>query len=210
MVLSFPPVEMADETGLLAIGGNLDLGTLEQAYRNGIFPWPVEGQPLLWFAPPKRAILEFDQLRIPDRLQRYLKKANFDLRVDSDFEGVIRSCARLTNRKSQVGTWITPAMMTAYTGFHKSGFAHSFEVFLKGEMVGGLYGVKIGKYFAGESMFYRISNASKFAFIQTVQYLRKLGFTWIDVQIQSPFLREFGVIEIPRDTFMARLKAAIE
>ncbi|MFQ5823106.1 MAG: leucyl/phenylalanyl-tRNA--protein transferase [bacterium] len=210
MVEKFPPVEKADEMGLLAVGGDLEVGSLELAYRNGIFPWPVEGLPLIWFAPPCRVILEFNEFRIPKRLQRYLKKANFKFRVDTDFAGVIKACAISKNRKRQKGTWITEQMIQAYIEFHKSGFAHSFETInSKNELVGGLYGVLIDRYFAGESMFYKEPNASKFALIQTIQYVKNLGITWMDVQILTPLLKSFGAKEIPRELFMEKLKKAI-
>jgi leucyl/phenylalanyl-tRNA--protein transferase len=210
MVVKFPPVELADETGLLAVGGDLEVKTLELAYRNGIFPWPTEGLPLLWFAPPERAILEFDELKIPKRLQRYFKKASYSFRIDQDFQGVIQACARSENRRHQQSTWITEDMIRAYIACHKAGFARSFEaVNPRGELVGGLYGVLIGKFFAGESMFYKEPNASKFVLIQTIQYLKTLRITWMDVQILTPFLKNFGAKEIARALFMEKLKKAI-
>lgn len=210
MLVKFPPVELADETGLLAAGGDLEIRTLELAYRNGIFPWPLEGLPILWFAPPRRAILDFNDLKIPERLQRYLQKAHFTFRVDKDFEGVIQACASSKNRKKQQGTWITEDMINAYIEFHKAGFAHSFEAINKNELVGGLYGVLIGKFFAGESMFYIETNASKFVLIQTIEYLKTLGITWMDVQILTPVVGNFGAKEISRSRFMEKLKKAIQ
>ncbi|MFQ5770273.1 MAG: leucyl/phenylalanyl-tRNA--protein transferase [bacterium] len=210
MVAKFPAVEMADETGLLAIGGDLEVATLELAYRNGIFPWPIDEQPILWFAPPKRAIIEFNQFRISRRLQRYLRKADFEFRFNTDFKGVIQACAHSKNRKGQHGTWITESMIQAYIEFHTCGYAHSFEAFNhQDELIAGLYGVLIGKYFAGESMFHKIPHASKFVLIQTVQFLQNRGLKWMDVQILSPFLKHFGAIEIPREQFMMKLKQAI-
>ncbi len=211
MIVEFPPVETADsETGLLAFGGDLAVGSLEMAYRSGIFPWPAENQPILWFAPPKRAIIEFSEFNIPSRLERSLKKSPFTFRVNSNFSGVIKNCASLTNRKNQQGTWITDEMISAYIDFHKAGFAHSYEVFNRNdELVGGLYGVLINKYFAGESMFYKETNASKFALIQTVQYLKTLEISWMDVQILNPFIATFGAKEISRELFMAKLNQAL-
>ncbi|NIR52332.1 leucyl/phenylalanyl-tRNA--protein transferase [candidate division KSB1 bacterium] len=210
MSVKFPPVEFADESGLLAIGGDLDVDTLELAYRNGIFPWPVIEEPLLWFAPPQRAILEFDELHIPRRLQRSLRKADFTFDVNTDFPDVIRACARTKHRKGQRGTWITEDMVQAYIEFHRRGFAHSFEVVnSQGDLVGGLYGVWIGHYFAGESMFYKESNASKFALIKTVDYLKKRGLSWMDVQVLTPLLVHFGAKEIPRFLFMKKLQRAL-
>lgn len=212
MVLQFPPVEHADEFGLLAVGGDLDVTSLELAYRSGIFPWPVSAnKPVLWFAPPKRAIIEFDSFRIPKRLQRELKKPTFTFEIDRNFETVIKMCASIKNRKKQTGTWITSDMIRAFTDFHQAGFAHSFEIYNNnGTMVGGLYGVLIENYFAGESMFHREKNASKFALIKTIRYLQKRDLAWIDIQTQSPLLASFGAIEIPRAEFMSKLKIALE
>lgn len=210
MVVNFPPVEMADEMGLLAVGGDLEVGTLETAYRSGIFPWPVKGMPLLWFAPPKRAILDFSEFKLPKRLKRYLKKADFAFRVDTDFAGVIQACAKSQNRRRQQSTWITDEMIQAYIDFHKCGFAHSFEAInSNNELVGGLYGILIKKYFAGESMFYKKTNASKFVLIETVQYLKSLGISWMDVQVLTPLLKVFGAKEIAREQFMEQLQKAI-
>ncbi len=207
----FPPVDQADEDGLLAMGGDLEVATLKLAYASGIFPWPVAGMPLLWFAPPRRAILEFSEFRIPQRLQRYLKQVNFEFRVDTNFEAVIRGCALSRNRGGERGTWITKEMVAAYIKFHRYGFAHSFEVWnARNELVGGLYGVWMGKFFAGESMFYKETNASKFALIQTVNYLKQSGLSWMDVQVLTPLLKSFGAKEIPRANFMKKLRQAIE
>jgi len=206
---SFPPLETAHPTGMLAMGGDLEVETLKLAYRSGIFPWPHEGYPLLWFAPPRRAILEFKEFHVPKRLQQYLKTAPFRFRVDGDFEAVIRACAA-TPRKGQPGTWITDEMIDAYTAFHQAGYAHSFETLNQaGELVGGLYGVKIGHMFCGESMFHRVDHASKFAFIKTVDYLINQGSSWMDVQILTPLLARFGAKEVDRPVFMKMLKKAI-
>ncbi len=211
MIVEFPPVENADpETGLLAFGGDLTVSSLELAYRSGIFPWPTENQPILWFAPLERAVIEFSEFKIPKRLERSLKKSLFTFRVNSNFAEVIKNCANLTTRKNQQGTWITEEMISAYVAFHKAGFAQSFEVLNKNdEIVGGLYGVLINQYFAGESMFYKETNASKFALIQTIQYLQKVGITWMDVQMLNPFLATFGTKEISRNLFMKKLNQAL-
>ena len=209
MILEFPPIEMADpESGLLAIGGDLEIESLLLAYRNGIFPWPHNEKDLLWFAPPIRAILDFKNFHIPHRLQRHLKKANFTFRINYNFSAVIIACA---TRKYRDETWITPKLSSAYIDFHKAGFAHSFETYNeKDELVGGLYGIKIGRFFAGESMFYRAAHASKFALIQTIYHLQKNGLTWMDIQMLTPLLASFGGEEMPRSRFMERLKATLE
>lgn len=211
MVKSFPPVEYADpESGLLAIGGDLEVETLRLAYSNGIFPWPVEGQPLLWFAPAIRPILEFDKLRIPRRFARSLKHHPFEFGVNSNFSGVIRACATSKNRGPGKGTWITRDMQKAYIALHQAGNADSFESYnQKGQLVGGMYGVRIGKFFAGESMFYIESDASKYALVKAVEYLGRLGIGWLDIQMMTPLLESFGAREISRDEFMRRLRQAI-
>lgn len=204
MIIKFPPLETADpENGLLAIGGDLEVESLALAYRSGIFPWPHNDRSLLWFAPPMRAVLDFEAFHIPRRLKRHLKKANFSFQINKDFPAVIKACALSKHRGS---TWITPNMIEAYIDFHKAGFAYSFETYDESEaLVGGLYGVKIGRFFAGESMFYRASHASKYALIQTVDYLKKGGSTWMDIQMVTPLLESFGGKEIPRTQFMKRL-----
>lgn len=212
MILEFPPVEVADpENGLLAYGGDLEVASLELAYRSGIFPWPSSpNQPVLWFAPPKRAILEFKNLHVPSRLKRTLRKSNFHFAMNRKFPEVIKSCAGVRNRKDQRGTWITPDIVAAYIEFHKAGFAHSFETYNdKGDLVGAMYGVRINKYFAGESMFFYETNASKFALIEAIAHLRNLGLTWMDVQMLNPLLEMFGAIEIERLEFMHKLSRAL-
>jgi len=211
VIVEFPPVETADpETGLLAFGGDLTVDSLELAYRSGVFPWPTENQPILWFAPPERAIIEFAEFKISKRLERSLNKPQFTFRVNSNFAKVIKNCASRTKSKNHQGTWLTNEMINAYIEFHKTGFAQSFEVLNgNGELVGGLYGVLINKYFAGESMFYKETNASKFALIQTVEYLKTFDISWMDVQILNPFLATFGTKEISRNLFMKKLKQAL-
>src|SRR4030095_1786712 len=149
-ILKFPPVEWASPEGILAIGGDLEVETLNTAYRNGIFPWPTDEFPLLWFAPPERAILEFKDFKVPRRMMQELKSKSFHFEVDRDFSSVIRACAEGRTRKS-VGTWITPEMREAYIVFHRAGFAHSFECYDgAGRLVGGMYGVSLGGMFEGE------------------------------------------------------------
>ncbi len=206
----FPPLEAADENGLLAIGGELSVATLLQAYQNGIFPWPVPGYPLLWFAPPERAILEFAELTIPQRVQRDLKKNNWRFTINQDFVGVVKACAQGKTRKKQSGTWITPAIIKAYTELFEQGHVLCFEAYnQKNKLVGGMYGVKIKNYFSAESMFYLESGASKFVLLQAVQYLKNQGWTWMDVQVISPLLKTFGAKDISREQFMDKLSKAL-
>ncbi len=204
-VSHFPPVDDADPEGLLAWGGDLNVETLLVAYKSGIFPWPVSVRsPMLWFAPPKRAILKFDQLKVPKRLERSFKK--FHLSVDQDFKEVITSCARAKNRKGQKGTWITPKMIDAFIEFHDAGFAQSFEARnANGKLVGGMYGVRIGNFFAGESMFHLETDASKFALVCAVRFLKEEGLAWMDIQMMTPLLKTLGAQEITRKQYMTLL-----
>jgi len=211
VILEFPPIETADpDSGLLAYGGDLEAGSLELAYRNGIFPWPSnDREPILWFAPEPRAVLFFDKLHVPARLLRYLKTAEFEFRVNENFEEVIRACAASKTRKHERGTWITRKMVEAYCEFYEKGFAVSFETYnASGRLVGGMYGVLIGNYFAGENMFYNETNASKFALLKGLEYLQRLSLNWIDIQMLTPLLQRFGAEEIPRKEFMKKLREA--
>lgn len=209
-ILAFPSVDTAGPEGLLAIGGDLDVGSLKLAYESGIFPWPNEGLPLLWFAPPRRGILDFKDFKPPKRILRDLKKKPWSYAIDRDFPRVIRHCSEGRTRVSG-GTWITPPMERAYIAFHRAGFAHSFECYDEyGEMIGGLYGVSLGSMFAGESMFFHASGASKAALIFTVEELKKRGVGWMDTQMVSPLLKTFGGRELSRAAFMKRLASALK
>ena len=208
-VLSFPPVNMADDDGLLAVGGDLELESLLCAYRSGIFPWPTDDQALLWFAPPRRAVLFVDEFHTPRRLERALRKAPFSCSMDTAFRDVISRCAEVTNRGEQRGTWITDDIIEAYCRLHTAGFCHSIETFLHGELVGGMYGVQIGRFFAAESSFYRVSDASKAAMCHLISHLKARGIPWLDCQVLTPFSRSFGAREIPRTEFMRLLGEAL-
>ena len=208
MILEFPPVQNADKNGLLAIGGDLEVGSLLLAYRSGIFPWPFDEETLAWFSPPQRAILFFDNFHISRSLEKARNKTTFTFSIDGDFKGVMRHCAELKNRSRQHGTWITPDVIESYYKLHKEGCAHSFECYDGEELVGGVYGVSIGKMFAAESMFYRRPNASKFALCNLIDYLKLQGATWIDVQVLNPFTQKLGAIDVPRREFMKLLKVA--
>lgn len=217
----FPSLECADDDGLLAFGGDLEVATLELAYRSGIFPWPVDGSPTLWFAPPQRAVLHFEDFHVSRRLARQLKKDPFEIRIDTSFVRVIRACAkprsdaanRADEEESSSGTWISPDIIRAYTRLHKRQTArglraHSAEAYRDGELVGGLYGVSRGAYFCGESMFHRQSSASKAALIALVEQLQDRGATWLDTQMMTPLFDSFGTRLIARDDFMAMLQRA--
>lgn len=198
---------MATEDGLLAVGGKLDVATLRTAYHSGIFPWPVEGYPLLWFAPPTRAVLRFDNFHVSRRLQRALRGAAFEMRIDKDFERVIHACA--AQREDAEGTWITAEMIAAYMRLHRAGDAHSVETYLDGVLVGGLYGVAYGAYFAGESMFHTVNDASKAALAHLVGHLQARGATWLDTQMITPLFASFGAAEVPRAQYMRMLEKAL-
>lgn len=207
-IVSFPPIESADEDGLLAVGGDLDPASLVLAYRSGIFPWPLNKRTLAWFAPPKRAVIFLDEFHISRRLQDELRRSRFTTRMDSRFDEVISRCAEIKNRGKQRATWITPDIIEAYSQLFQQGICHSAEAYTQDELVGGLYGVQIGRFFAAESSFYRISNASKVAMVRLVEYLRSQKITWFDCQMLTPFSESFGAREISREEFMGLLAEA--
>lgn len=208
----FPPVDTADEdTGLLAIGGYLDIDSLLLAYRSGIFPWPVTADhTLLWFAPKKRAVLFLKDFHITPPLKKSLNNGQYRVSIDQNFAGVLKACADSGLRKSQ-GTWITPPIIGGYNALHKAGYAHSIECCAQnGELVGGLYGVSIGKMFAGESMFQTETDCSKICFCYLVDYLKAKGVEWIDCQQLTPQLQSFGAVEIAQPDFMKMLNEAVD
>lgn len=203
--IQFPDVQLAlnDPNGLLAIGGDLSPERLRSAYTLGIFPWYSEGDPILWWSPDPRAILQVDELYINRSLKKFLKKSPYRVTINHAFDKVIRFCARAPYRHD--GVWILPEMITAYHSLHEMGIAHSIEVWLQDELVGGLYGVAIGGSFSGESMFHLSPNASKQALVNLVYELRSHDISMIDCQILNPFLATLGCKEVPRDDFL-RLK----
>ena len=207
--LEFPPAELAAPDGLLAVGGDLRPQRLLAAYRQGIFPWYAEGSPILWHCPHLRCVLEPHQLHVPRSLKKGLLRPPFLFRVDTRFEDVIRACARVP-RAGQNGTWLTLEMQEAYLLLHRLGFAHSVEAFLGEELVGGLYGLCLGKVFFGESMFATRPDASKLAFVFFVRALEKLGISLIDCQQKTPHLERFGASCWPRRRFLSRLQALLQ
>ena len=201
----FPDPRKAGAAGVVAFGGNLHPDTLRTAYRQGIFPWPHEGVPLPWFCPPMRAILEFDSLHIPESLEKARRKSRLTFSIDRAFPSVIEACSA-SPRPGQEGTWITNAMRRAYCRMHELGDAHSVEVWdEEGNLVGGLYGMDAGGLFAGESMFYRVSNASKFALLFLIDHLASRGADWLDIQQLTPHMAMLGAREIRREEFLERL-----
>jgi leucyl/phenylalanyl-tRNA--protein transferase len=202
--LYFPPVEDADEDGLLAIGGDLTPARLLLAYRSGIFPWFNDEDPIYWWSPDPRFVLYPSQLKISKSMQQVVKKQTFQFSTNKAFKAVIQACST-TPRNGQNGTWITNEMQEAYLHMHQLGYAHSAEAWLNDELVGGLYGIRLGNVFFGESMFSHVSNASKFAFIQYVQQLQKENVQLIDCQLHTDHLESLGAAMIPRKTFMQHL-----
>jgi leucyl/phenylalanyl-tRNA--protein transferase len=205
----FPPVEWAttDPNGLLAAGGDLSVARLLEAYRHGIFPWFNEGQPILWWSPDPRMVLFPAELKVSRSLAKTLRNSRFEVRADTAFRDVIENCCM--PRRDQGGTWITAPMVEAYCELHRAGIAHSVETWLDGELVGGLYGVALGRAFFGESMFTRVANASKVALVTLVRQLESWGFGMIDCQMNTAHLASFGAREIPRAEFTRRLQELI-
>lgn len=190
---------------ILSFGGDLTVENLRTAYRQGIFPWHIDGLPLPWFCPDARAILEFSELHIPKSLQKERQKTRFTFTIDKDFSAVIESCAR-ARRKYESGTWITKDFIRAYTEFHASGDAHSVEVWDGESLVGGLYGVDANGVFCGESMFHTVQNASKLALLHLVEHLKLRGATWLDIQVMTPHFEVLGAKEIEREEFLDKLE----
>lgn len=207
--LIFPSPEDAEPEGLLAVGGDLRPERLLLAYSSGIFPWYSEGLPILWWSPDPRLILEPANLHIPRRLWRVIKKRIFTITCDQSFETVIQECANTTFRKEK-STWLVKEMIDAYIQLHKIGFAHSVESWYEGKLVGGLYGVSLGKVFFGESMFYRMKDASKVALVYLVKLLHHWEFTLIDCQVTTNHLIRFGAREIPRSQFLKLLTHSLK
>jgi leucyl/phenylalanyl-tRNA--protein transferase len=205
-IIQFPDPRTASPEGIVAIGGDLHPDSVLAAYRQGIFPWPVEKLPLLWFCPAERGVLELAALHVPRSLRRARRLAPYRFTIDRDFAGVIRACAE-TPRPGQRGTWITPAVIAAYCRLHAMGIAHSVEAWVDGALVGGVYGVEVDGAFAAESMFYRQSNASKLALLHLIDHLRSRGLDWIDVQTLTPHMGRLGATLVPRDEFLARLQS---
>lgn len=207
--LAFPSPDLAltDPNGLLAIGGNLSTQRLINAYSNGIFPWYSEGEPIMWWAPTPRAIIPTADVYINKTLKKQLKKSLFKVSINQAFNEVIAFCADAPFRKE--GTWIIDEMVEAYQQLHQQGIAHSIEVWQGNNLVGGLYGVAINGFFSGESMFYAAPNASKVALVAAANYFKNAGITFIDCQINNPFLASMGSIEIGREAFSISKQAMI-
>ncbi len=202
--LVFPPVEMATPEGIIAIGGDLGTERLLLAYRSGIFPWYNQDEPIVWWSPDPRFVLFPDKLRVTKSMQSVLNNGSFRFTINRAFSKVLQNCKTIT-RQGQEGTWITPAIEQAYTKLHELGYAHSAEAWMNGELAGGLYGIRLGNVFFGESMFSKVSNASKFAFINYVHQLQKEKVTLIDCQVYTAHLESLGAKMIERNRFMVLL-----
>ncbi len=205
----FPPVETAlkNPNGLLCAGADLSPGRLLAAYRQGIFPWYSGDEPILWWSPDPRMVLLCDELKVSRSLAKNMRNKGFEVRIDSAFSRVIEACSE--PRKGEPGTWLGKDMRAAYLALHRAGHAHSFETWHGDSLVGGLYGVAIGRAFYGESMFSRATDASKVALVCLVETLRARGFPMIDCQQRTPLLASLGAREIPRRQFLRRLAALV-
>lgn len=204
--LFFPPVELADSQGLLAVGGDLSVERLKLAYNSGIFPWYGDSQPILWWSPDPRMVLFPEKLKVSKSMKQVIRKNQFRISFNEDFKGVVNACAEI-ERADQDGTWITGEMKKAYLSLHLQGLGHSVEVWENERLVGGIYGIYLRskKVFCGESMFSKVSNASKLGLISLVRELQKDGVRLIDCQIHTPHLESLGAQEIPRQEFLKYL-----
>ena len=207
--LIFPPPELAEENGVLCVGGDVSVDRLILAYSSGIFPWPHEGLPLLWHSPDPRTILVPKDLHVGRSLEKSMRRGHYEVRLDTAFRQVMRGCSN-KERPNQDGTWITDEMIEGYVALHRRGLAHSIEAWRGEELVGGLYGVSLGGAFFGESMFADAPDASKVAFATLVRQLDRWGFDFVDCQVHTEHLERFGALEWPRTRFLAALKKALK
>ena len=203
----FPDPELANEDGLLAIGGDLEVETLHEAYSLGIFPWPQADLPMLWFSPRERGVMDFDRLHISKSLSKTISKSQWRWTWNQEFEKVIKACAKAP-RPGQLGTWITPEMLKAYIRFHEAGHAHSLECWADERLVGGIYGTYVRGVFSGESMFHLVPNASKVALVTLIQFLEYAGLKWMDTQMVTSVIEKMGAHVIARKDFLRRVRVA--
>jgi leucyl/phenylalanyl-tRNA--protein transferase len=202
----FPRPELAEPEGLLGVGGDLDPDRVLLGYHLGIFPWYSQGDPILWWSPDPRMVLWTDEFHVPRSLGKIVRRGDYTVTADRAFSDVIEACAR-TKRPHQPGTWITSEMRDAYIALHAAGHAHSIEAWKDGTLVGGLYGVAVGRAFCGESMFARADDASKVAFVALVRQLQRWDVPLVDCQMHTAHLERFGAREIPRADYLAALSA---
>lgn len=206
--LYFPPVEEASYEGVLAIGGDLSIERLLLAYRNGIFPWFNEDEPVLWWAPPERMVVAPSIYKVSKSIRNLLNQNKFSVTFNQNFKEVILGCQKI-DRPGQDGTWLSDDFVKSYTKLHEMGIAKSVEVWQKDELVGGLYGVDLGHVFCGESMFSKVSNASKIAFVTLIKQLKDANYKLLDCQVHNDHLKKLGAFEISRETFMKVLNSSI-
>jgi len=204
--LYFPPVTEASHEGILAIGGDLSIERLLLAYNDGIFPWFDADEPILWWSPSKRMVVNPKDYKVSKSLRNTLNRDVFEITINKDFESVIRNCQEI-ERKGQNGTWISDDIIKSYLELYNLGKAKSFEVWQNNELVGGLYGVDLGHIFCGESMFSKVPNASKVAFVKLIEYLKQNNYKLLDCQVHNDHLEKLGAFEISRDAFMMILKS---
>ena len=205
----FPRPEDAEDTGLLAVGGDLHPGRVLRAYHSGIFPWFSDDGPVLWWSPDPRTVIPIDALSVQRSLGKRIRQAPYTITLDRAFDEVIHRCATAP-RPGQDGTWITEEMVQSYLALHRAGHAHSAEAWRGDELVGGLYGIAVGTVFCGESMFADASDASKIAFVHLVRQLARWGLTTIDCQMRTDHLARFGAVDVPRERFLAELRHSRE
>ena len=209
-IADFPPVETADEHGLLALGGDLEIDSLLLACSRGIFPWPISDEyPLAWFSPNPRGILAFEKLHISKSLKKFLKSNPYEIKFNTNFEQVIMNCAMIARADNQ-GTWITQDIIESYIRLHKEGYAYSVETYHDNNLVGGVYGVCINRFYSGESMFHKTDNASKVALVALMYSLNQQNIGWLDTQMVTPVVESLGGIAVPRDTYLKMLEVAIK
>jgi len=205
-LINFPDPEWANDDGLLAFGGNLEPDTLLSAYASGIFPWSVN--PITWWSPDPRAIFEIAEFRLSRRMTRLYRKGRFSFSIDERFADVMKGCAR--SAPGRETTWISSEFISAYTRLHELGHAHSVEAYINGELVGGVYGVAIGAFFAGESMYSAVANASTMALMFLFEHLRKCNFELFDSQVITPHTARLGAVNIDRALYLSRLRKAVK
>lgn len=209
MPIKFPPLHTASPEGLLAIGGILNTQTLLSAYKQGIFPWPISSDsPLTWFSPDPRGIIRIQNFHISKSFSKFIKKANLVVRFNTDFKEVLRRCSQAP-RQNETGTWITEEIITGYENLFHAGYSYCVSVYKDEKLIGGLYGVTIGRYISGESMFFSEPNASKLALYKLIQQLKKSNITWLDTQMVTPIIESFGGENIKRDSFIKMLNKEI-
>lgn len=205
----FPDPNLAEDDGLVAVGGELSTGCLLSAYAQGLFPWFSEGEPILWWSPNPRMVLYPDKFKKSKSLDQKIRSGNFSVRIDTNFKAIMKNCAG-AKRKNQSGTWITAEMISAYQKLHDLGYAHSVETYLDDKLVGGLYGISLGRVFFGESMFHNVTDASKLALATLCDLMSEWDFLFIDVQQSTNHLKSLGAEDIERNKFLIKLNEALE